>query len=68
MLLRLKNLLLPSVDSILSTFTKTVVALEAKGRVSSELASDYRMKAYDAQEEADRAVKLARKLSDLFEV
>ena len=64
----LRNKLLPNVDTIMSTFTKTIRALEAKASVSSELASAYREKATDAKEEADRATLLADKLKSTFSI
>lgn len=64
----LKNLLLPNVDSIMSTFTKTIKALEAKSEMSAQLGTEYRIKANDAFEESDRAHKLAVKLKSAFTI
>lgn len=66
--LYIKNLLLPSVDSIMSTFTKTIDALEVKAETSSDLASSYRAQARTAQEEADRSAQLALKLKSAFTI
>ena len=62
----IRNKLLPSVDTIMSTFTKTIRALEVKADVSSEMASALRERSQLAQEEADRATLLAEKLKSAF--
>lgn len=64
----IRNLLLPGADSIMSSFTKAISALESKADASSELASQYRLKGAAAQAEADRASKIAIKLKSAFTI
>lgn len=64
----LQNLLLPSADSIMSSFTRAVTALKAKADASSKLANQYAVKEAAASIEAERCTALAAKLSDAFTV
>jgi len=68
MILYIKNLLLPSVDNIMSTFTKTITALEAKSDASDEVAKLHYAKADAASLEATRAAQLAVKLKSAFSI
>ena len=68
MKLYLKNLLLPGSDSIMSSFTKAISALEAKASASTALSISYRSKAFDAEVEATRSGRLAKKLREAFTI